>query len=100
MSTLPVVPKRAAESLSLSTDWADVLASSETISGTPSWAVLDAAAGDSSPLATAGSAAVSGTIASQRVSAGSKGQVYRVRCTMVTSGTQTYNREISVRIIA
>jgi len=95
------VAKRAGEvAIPLSVDWADVLASGETIDGTPAWTVVDAAATDSSPLAVAGSDSLSSTTASNSFSAGTKGQVYRARCTMVTSGGATHVRDWSVRIIA
>lgn len=93
-----VLLKDADEKLTLSTDWTDALASGETISGTPAWAVEDAAAADTTPLATSGAAAISGNIASQLFQAGTKGQVYRARCRMTTSTGQIYDRSWTVRI--
>lgn len=93
-----VLLKDPDEKLTLSTDWTDVLASGETISGTPAWAIEDAAAGDATPLAITGSDALSGNIASRLVQAGTKGQVYRVRCRMTSSTGQIYDRSWTVRI--
>lgn len=93
-----VLLKDPDEVLTLSTDWSGMLADGETISGTPAWAVEDAAAADATPLAAIGSDVLSGTVASRQVQAGTKRQVYRVRCRMTTSTGQIYDRSWSVRI--
>ena len=95
---VPVLLKDPDEKLTLSTDWTDVLATAETITGTPAWAIEDADAGDATPLALSGSAAIAGNVASQQVTGGTKGQVYRARCRMTTSTGQIYDRSWTVRI--
>ena len=97
MSDQPPVLKDADEKLTLSTDWTDVLASGETISGTPAWAVEGAPAGDASPL-TVGSEQIASNVASAPIQAGTLRETYTVRCRMVTSTTQQYDRSWCVRI--
>jgi len=93
-----VLLKDPDEKLTLSTDWTDTLASGETITGTPAWAVEDAPTGDATPLAVDGAAAIAGNVASQRFQAGTARQVYRARCRMTTSTGQVYDRSWTVRI--
>jgi hypothetical protein len=97
MSDQPPILKDADEKLTLSVDWTDVLAVGETISGTPSWAVEGAAVSDASPL-TVGSAGIAANIASALVQAGTLREVYTVRCRMLTSTGQSYDRSWTVRI--
>lgn len=94
---VPVLLKDPDEKLTLSVDWTDVLATGETISGTPSWAVEGAGSSDASPL-TVGSAALSTNTASALIQAGALREVYGVRCRMVSSTGQSYDRSWTVRI--
>ena len=96
--TVSVLLKDPDEKLTLSVDWTDVLAAGETITGTPAWAVEEAPAGDATPLAVDGSAAISENVASQRFQAGTSHHVYKARCRMTTSTGQIYDRSWTVRI--
>ena len=93
-----VLLKDPDEKLTLSTDWTDALGTGETVSGTPAWAVESADPADVTPLATSGSATITGNVASQLFQAGTLRQVYRARCRMTTSTGQIYDRSWTVRI--
>ena len=98
MSGLPeLVVKDADDSRTLTVNVTDLLVSGETVSGTPAWSVEGSHASESTPL-TVGSAAYSSPNASAIIAAGTLRQVYTVRCRIVTSAGNQYDKVFTVRI--
>lgn len=81
--------KRAGETRLLAFDFAPLLASGETLS-TQSVAATVYTGTDASPSAIiSGSASASGSVVSQKVTAGTAGNIYNLVCTVTTSAGQT-----------
>lgn len=83
--------KLAAETAALAFDFASLLASGETIS-TQSVAAATYSGTDASPSSIiSGSATASGSVVSQKVTAGTVGVIYLLTCTITTSASQVLN---------
>lgn len=81
--------KRAGETRLLTFDFGSMLAASETLS-TYSTAATVYTGTDASPSAViSGSASVSGSVVSQKVTGGTAGNIYNLICTVTTSASQT-----------
>ena len=88
-SRIVLEPKNAAETVSIVFDFASQLAVGETLSSATVTAVVYSGV-DSSPSAIiSGSAAISGTKITQKVTGGTLGVTYVLTCAVVTSTSQT-----------
>jgi hypothetical protein len=89
MTQAQFMPKLVGETKTLTFDFASNLAVSETIS-TQSVTATVYSGTDASPSSViSGSATASGTIVSQKVTAGTSGVMYYLACTITTSTSQT-----------
>ena len=88
-STLQLPPKLSGDTVTVQFDFASRLAVGETIS-TQSVACTVYSGTDASPSSMIlGSASASGSIVSQKITAGTVGVVYSLACTITTSASQT-----------
>ena len=82
--------KRTGETLNLSVDFVNLLGSSETLSSATTWVATVKSGTDASPSSIiSGSAAVSGSLTTQKITAGTDGVVYYLEAAAVTSDAQT-----------
>lgn len=82
-------PKYTGDTLTLSFDFAAQLASGETISTQVVTATVYSGTDGSPSAIISGSASASGSIVSQKVTAGTAGVIYDLLCSVTTSAGQT-----------
>ena len=82
--------KRVSEVLFLAVDWVNRMPSGTTLSSATNWVATVKSGTDASPSSIiSGSAAVSGSLTTQKITAGTDGVVYYLEAAAVTSDAQT-----------
>lgn len=92
-------PKYAGETKTITFDFTGDLASGETISTKTCTSTVYSGTDASPSSLINGSASSSGAVVSQSITAGTVGVIYLVKCTIVTSASQTLIKETLIAVI-
>ena len=99
MLRVPLESKPTGETKTYQFDFASDLASGETLSSYSTVATVYSGTDASPSSIISGSASASGSIVSQKITAGTVGVIYQLLCTAVTSASQTLQRSGYLAVI-